>query len=365
MNRLVMADVPEMQPHRLLNIDLRQRSAQRARQPAGVLIGPVRGAEAGHGYAPNVFPGNAQQIEGAGRHKKGKRGIQATGNPDHRAAAFRMLQPLFQAVGLNGKDFLAAAVLHSLIRRDEGLCGEKSLQGKLLFFHMHRDDQIALLFRRGEGVHPASFMAQPVDVQIRINGLVFKPFCLRKQHAVFRDQVMPAEDQILGGFPVSRAGIYISCHKPCAGGLHQLSAVGVLSHRLIGGGQIDDHRGPGQAVCGGRGLRRPQVLADLTSHRQPLYAVTGKEDLPPEGNRIPLKGKEIHLIRSRHEMTGFIKLRVTRQSRFGNEGEHPSVLKGSRHVIQLPVLLQGKPHKDQSVRPFRMRRDLPKRLLCS
>ena len=64
-------------------------------------------------------------------------------------------------------------------------------------------------------------------------------------------------------------------------------------------------------------------------------------------------------------MTGLIKFRVIGQSRFGNEGEHPSVLKGSRHVIQLPVLLQRKPNEDQGVQPFRMRRDLLKRLLRS
>ena len=132
-----------------------------------------------------------KQIESPRRHQKRQGGIQAAGNPDDRAGTPGVLQPFFQAVGLDGKNLLAAPRLRFLIRRDEGLCGEKSPQGKLLPLHVHREDQISVLFRCREGVHPPSFMAQSVNIQISVYSLVFKPSRFGEQGAVFRDQVVP------------------------------------------------------------------------------------------------------------------------------------------------------------------------------
>ena len=176
---------------------------------------------------------------------------------------------------------------------------------------------------------------------------------------------MAAEDQILGGFPVSRAGVHISCHQPGAGGLHQLPAVAVLSHRLIGGGEIDDDRRARQTVRGGGSLRGPEILADLAAHHKALHAVAGKKDLPPEGDLPAFKGKEGNLLRRGREMSGFIKFPVRRQRRLGNKGEHPPVLDGRRRVVQLPVLFQRKADEHQGVKPFGMLRDLCKRFLRS
>ncbi len=51
----ILSNIPEMGHNRLLNIDFPQSSSQLLCKLTGILIGPARGAKAGHGYTDNLL----------------------------------------------------------------------------------------------------------------------------------------------------------------------------------------------------------------------------------------------------------------------------------------------------------------------
>ena len=123
----VLLNIPEMNGHRLPDVDLLQGSSQLLCQLAGIVIGSVCGSEAGHSHCKNIFPIKAKKVEASSRYQQCQRRIQTTRHPDHCLLAAGMLIPLFQSQRLDGKNLLAA--LLSLLL----LCGNKGCAGKLPF----------------------------------------------------------------------------------------------------------------------------------------------------------------------------------------------------------------------------------------
>ena len=83
---LVVPDVGEVLAHGGGDANLAQLSAHGTGELAGVVVGAVRSAEAGHGHRDDAVARKSQQVEGAHGHEQGERGVQAAREADHRAA---------------------------------------------------------------------------------------------------------------------------------------------------------------------------------------------------------------------------------------------------------------------------------------
>ena len=84
------------------------------------------------------------------------------------------------------------------------------------------------------GTHPAPLMTNPVNINVRIKVFRYKPFRLCQYGAVLRYDIMPAEHQILGGFPFPGGSIDVGRNLSGTGGFHQHLSVDILSNGLIG-----------------------------------------------------------------------------------------------------------------------------------
>ena len=112
--------------------------------------------------------------------------------------------------------------------------------------------------------------------------------------------------------------------------------------------------------CAGR-LYGPHILADLTPHQKLRLFLTGKQKPCPKRNLLPIQ-HEIHdFFIARRKMPRLIKLPVIRNARLRNHPQNFSVPDCRRRIIQLLMPLNGQPHKDKRILPFRKRRNLPQR----
>ena len=314
-----LADVGEVPPHRLGDVDDLQRGAHPLRQQLRVGLGPGGGAEAGHGDGDDVRGGPVQHPHGKRRDQQRQGGVQAAGEAHHRRFGMGVLQPLFQAQGGDAQDLLAPLRPAGVVLRHKGGGGDVPGQPGL----RHRQGEggppdLRRLLAHGECIGAAAVMDQPVHVDLT-DGEARGKAPLRQQGPVFRDQVVAGEHHVGGGLPLTGVGIHIAAHEP--GGLagHQGAAVVRLAHQLVGGGEVQDHRGalPGQ-LHGGR-RRSPQVLADLHPDHQVRHGVAG------EG----LVRAEIHMMSAKldpmlHAMAGgepplLIKLPVIGQISLGDQ----------------------------------------------
>ena len=89
-----MADVAEVKRNRLIEADLAEGDAELANEGAGVLIGTVGGAEAGHGDGDDSLSWKIQHVKSFYGYQKGKRGIQPAGNADHGVGGVNVMKPL-------------------------------------------------------------------------------------------------------------------------------------------------------------------------------------------------------------------------------------------------------------------------------
>ena len=76
----ILLNITKMKLYRFLNVYFLQSSPQSQSQLAGIIIGSVCGAKAGHGNGMDIGSGQPQQIKGLRRHQKGQRRIQPTGD---------------------------------------------------------------------------------------------------------------------------------------------------------------------------------------------------------------------------------------------------------------------------------------------
>ena len=98
----ILSDITKMLCHGSFYIHLSQSGAQGPCQGAGIVVGSVRGSEAGHGHRGNVFPFQSQQVEGTNGHQQRQCGIQSSGDTNDRTLTSGMLKSLLKSVRLNG-----------------------------------------------------------------------------------------------------------------------------------------------------------------------------------------------------------------------------------------------------------------------
>ncbi len=309
----VMADIPKMCRHRLLNVDLPKLCPQPPCHDAGIMVSPVRGAKTGHGHPMDLTPGQSQAVKRPGRHKKGKGRVEAAGNPDHCVPRAGVLQPLFQPHSLDGQDLFTPSASLPLIPWHKRIGGNVPV--KVQMFHLQpklHGHVIPLLALTGRpvSVHPPPLADQPSKIQIPVNTSVAKPFGLPKACAVLRDNIVAPEHQILSGLPLPRVGVHIPAHQPGRLTADKRASVTVLSHRLVAGRTVGNNRGPGAGVADGGRTWNPHVLTDLRRQHKPRHGGTGKEKIRPHGNRLPLKLHPHRLPVSRRKMAKLVKLRI-------------------------------------------------------
>ena len=192
-------------------------------------------------------------------------------------------------------------------------------------------------------------MLQPVKIQIRVDILRHEPLRLCKHRPVLRDHIMTAENLILSRFSFPRRGVNITRDQLRAGRLHQHFPIHILPHRLIGSRQVHQHRSSRQRMSRPRRQRRPQILAQLTAHRQAAHRIHCKQDVGSNGNLFSMKKIDLRLLIARHEMSGLIKLRIRGDIPLGNKSQHFAVLQHRRHIVELVADLQRQSHEYQRV----------------
>ena len=200
-----------------------------------ILIGPVRGPEAGHGDGENVLPVHLQVIKGPDRHKKGQGGIEAPGNPDDGPGGMGMAEPLHEAHGLDIQNLGQTAVQGLFVRRNKGQGG--NLPGEVRFrsFQMEGNDPVGLLLQSLIGIHPPPLFQKAGNIDVPEGGTGGKELRLGRQAAPVRNQVVAGEDQVLGGFRGPGAGIDISGVQAGCLVVHKKPPVGAFPDNLIRG----------------------------------------------------------------------------------------------------------------------------------
>ena len=197
-------------------------------------------------------------------------------------------------------------------------------------------------------------MTDFVQIQLRKNRLVFESRSLCQHASVLCDHMMPGKNEILRGFPVPRARIDIAAQKPRARGSDQALTVGVLSHRLVGGGQVDNHRRA--RLCKRRRgrIHHPDVLAQLTAHHKPFQIPAGKQQISAKGYGLSQHFDLGQFPAACCKMPHFIKFPIVWNVLLRDKPQNRAILKRCRHIVKLSVLFKRKPHKRQRIVSFCM-----------
>ena len=98
----IMADIFKMVCHRLPDINFAEFCPHLSGQGAGIIISPVCGPEAGHGYAMYAGPGDPEAVKSPHSYQQSQRGVKPSRQSYHCFMASRVLQTLLKTHGLNG-----------------------------------------------------------------------------------------------------------------------------------------------------------------------------------------------------------------------------------------------------------------------
>ena len=335
-----LANIPEVALHGRADVDAPQGSPQALSQLHGVVPGAVGGTETGHGDGDDIAGRTLQQPHGDPGDQDRQGAVQPAGESHHGGLGPGVLQPLLQPQCGDAQDLAAAAGPVTGVLREKRRGGD--ITGQRCGGRLQRkpDGHEPPLPRAGERGHPPPLAAELIHVDLADRQAGGKA-PLVQQRAVFRDQIMPGEDQVGGGLALPRVGIDIAAHQP--GGLpgHQGTPVGVLSHRLVAGGQVQQQGGarPRQRL-GGR-LRRPQVLADLHPQDKPRHAFTGEDHIGAEKDLLTAEGKQPVRGPAGLKPASFVELSVVGQVRLGDDCQDLAPVDHRGAVIELALV----PHR--------------------
>ena len=333
-----LADVLEVDLHRLADVDALQGGPQALGQLHGVVPGAVGGAEAGHGHRDDVAGRPVQQLHGHGGDEDGQSGVQAAGQAHHGGLGPGVLQALGQAQGGDLQNLVAPLRPVPRVLRHEGVGGD--IPGELGLAQLQLEIVgVGILSPGGEGGHAPALIGQPVHIDLADGEAGGKP-PLRQQGAVFGNQVVAAEHQVGGGLPLSRVGVHIAARQPGGLARHQLPPVVGLAHHLVAGGQIQNQRGPlGAQACGG-GIGDPKILTDL--HPKDQIGHVAAEDLVG-GKPHDLLPREFHgaveeaAVRGGGEPPSLIELPVVGDVGLGHQTQDLSLVDDGGAVVELVV----------------------------
>ena len=182
-----------------------------------------------------------------------------------------MLTPLLQPHGLNGKNFITPLLPLLWVGGDKGEGRKTPHKPGLLLFQGKRNHTVTGIFPADKGIHPSALHTQLVNVNVPVHDLTLELLFPGKNRTVFRNNVMPSEHQVLGGFSLAAAAIDIACDQPCAGGLHQHFPVSILADGLIGSRKVHQKRCPRHGMGNPRLVGSPNILADFAPGSQALH----------------------------------------------------------------------------------------------
>ena len=204
-----------------------------------------------------------------------------------------MLQPLLEAQGGDGEDFLAAFPPAGFVRWEEGRGGDGAGEGGCGWIHV-KPEAVEFTGRaciaRREGVHPLTLIGQPVHVNLRNRQPGCKPF-FRQHGAVFRNHVVAGEYQVSGGLPLPGVRVDITAHQPRRLPSDKLAAVVRFTCYLVGGGQVQNNGGPRLDRRVGRRLNRPQILTDFHANHEVWNVLTAEHLFCVERNVLIAQNK--------------------------------------------------------------------------
>ena len=113
-----------------------------------------------------------------------------------------------------------------------------------------------------------------------------------------------------------------------------------------------------------RRQRRPKILTELTSYRQPADRIRLKQDVCAKRNFFSLVETALRRFIASRKVSRLIKFRIGRNIFFRNKSKHFAVLQHCRHIVKFTILFQRKPHKHQRVAALCGVRHRAQRLFC-
>ena len=205
----------------------------------------------------------------------------------------------------------------------------------------------------GEGVHPAAVVDQTAHIDLADGQPRGKP-PLRQQHPVFRNHVVAGKDQIGGGLPLPGVGVDVGAAQPPGLSHHQLPAVGGLAHHLVGGGEIQNHRGPRTGQRGGGGLGSPQILTDFHPYHKTRRRLALMEQPPGELYLLAAEHQTVICRRVGGKPPLFIEFAIVGNVRLGNHALDLASLNHHGAIVELavPLVPHGHPQGRQNIQVF-------------
>ena len=163
----ILTDILEVLHDSLADIHYLECAPQSLDHGHCICLGSLGGSETRHGHTDDPGPVQVEHVESPDSDQKCKRGVQATRDSDDGSAAVDMAQPLLEAQGLQGKDFLASGGTQLRIfgyeRHPVYLSGEVGLP------HLDIETDVAVLLVVGghECVSVSSLMLQMLEINFR------------------------------------------------------------------------------------------------------------------------------------------------------------------------------------------------------
>ena len=203
-----------MAPHGRSDVDARKCDAEPFADDLRVAAGTRRCAEARHCHRVHIGARTAEQLHCPHADKQRKRRIQPARDADDRCFRPGMIDALFQPMGLHLQNAGAALVAARPFWGYGRQCRNRPRQ--LCFGERHgkRDCQKRLRIPGRESGQSAALKRQALHIELADRHRLFKPACLRKHRAVFRDHAVSRKHKIGRRFTLARIRIQISAHKP-------------------------------------------------------------------------------------------------------------------------------------------------------
>lgn len=97
-------------------------------------------------------------------------------------------------------------------------------------------------------------MIDALQIHVSIYGLVAKPLGFSQERSIFRNEILAAKHEILGGFSFSCIGIDVTAHQAGRMACDQASSIYILPRCFIAGRTVYNDRSSCQCVTNGRGF---------------------------------------------------------------------------------------------------------------
>ena len=264
LNRRIMANVSKVLLHSLPDIHFYHRYAQRLCQSAGIAMGAICGAIAGHDQRMDILGLFCSRY----RHQQCQGRIQTAGQTHYRHRAYE-LHPLTQTGRLN----LEYIFIFHRILGQEGMLN----QGIILTIRTQRaatamdgTHRLHLAIERSsvtDGFILTACSTDSADIGIGHQQIIIIDhlIILCQQITIFRNNAVTGEHQILGGLGATGGAVGIDTGANIGLMLHQAPSDRTLAHDLIGSGQVHHHFCTVDGQQGGRRQGCPQVFTNFNA----------------------------------------------------------------------------------------------------